>query len=117
MTLPKAVEQRGVEDIVQQRGLPGPGYAGDGGETPQGEGDVDSLQLVLPGAPGPGPRSTMKSAALRVCSSCSTTTRVLPRSRNRRRVSIKRALSRWWRPMVGSSRMYSTPTRDEPICG
>ena len=30
--------------------------------------------------------------------------------------AIRRALSRWCRPMLGSSRMYSTPIRPEPIC-
>ncbi len=25
-------------------------------------------------------------------------------------------MSRWCRPMLGSSRIYSTPVRDEPIC-
>ena len=57
----------------------------------------------------------MWSAVSMVSSSCSTTITVLPRSRSRSRVSIRRRLSRWCRPMEGSSRMYSTPTRLEPI--
>ena len=51
-----------------------------------------------------------------VSSSCSTTITVLPWSRSRLRVAIRRSLSRWCRPMLGSSRMYSTPIRLEPIC-
>ena len=47
-----------------------------------------------------------------VSSSCSTTIRVLPRSRSRFRVASNLSLSRWCRPMDGSSR---TPIRDEPI--
>ena len=40
-----------------------------------------------------------------VASSCSTTISVLPRSRSRISVSISRRLSRWCRPIDGSSRM------------
>ena len=40
----------------------------------------------------------------RVSSSCWRTTRVFPRSRSPSRVSSRRSLSRWWRPMEGSSR-------------
>mgnify|MGYP001781739242 CR=1 FL=1 len=50
-----------------------------------------------------------------VSSSCSTTIRVLPRSRRFFRVASSRSLSRWWRPMEGSSRIYSTPIRLLPI--
>ena len=50
-----------------------------------------------------------------VSSSCSTTIRVLPRSRIRLRVLSSLSLSRWCRPMEGSSRMYNTPIRLEPI--
>jgi hypothetical protein len=49
-------------------------------------------------------------------SSCSTTMTVLPRSRSCSSVARSRALSRWCRPIDGSSRMYSTPTSREPIC-
>ena len=69
-----------------------------------------------PCSPAPGPMSTIQSAARIVSSSCSTTISVLPRSRRRLSVRIRRALSRWCRPMLGSSRMYSTPVRPEPIC-
>ncbi len=50
-----------------------------------------------------------------VSSSCSTTMTVLPRSRRRLRVPSSLWLSRWCRPMEGSSRIYSTPMREEPI--
>jgi hypothetical protein len=49
--------------------------------------------------------STTWSAARIVSSSCSTTITVLPRSRSRSSVAISRALSRWCRPIDGSSRM------------
>ena len=65
--------------------------------------------------PRPGPMSTIQSAVRMVSSSCSTTSSVLPRSRSRVRVAMSLALSRWCRPMDGSSRMYSTPIRLEPI--
>ena len=68
-----------------------------------------------PCSPAPGPRSTRWSAARIVCSSCSTTITVLPRSRSRSSVAISFELSRWCRPIEGSSRMYSTPTSEEPI--
>ena len=51
-----------------------------------------------------------------VSSSCSTTSKVLPKSRNPFNVSMSRSLSRWCSPMDGSSRMYNTPTKPEPIC-
>ena len=50
-----------------------------------------------------------------VSSSCSTTIRVLPKSRRCFSVPKSLSLSRWCRPMDGSSRIYSTPIRDEPI--
>ena len=68
-----------------------------------------------PCSPAPGPISTIWSAESMVSSSCSTTMRVLPRSRIPFRVASSRALSRWCRPMLGSSRIYSTPTSPEPI--
>ena len=70
---------------------------------------------VPPRSPAPGPKSTTTSASRMVSSSCSTTMTVLPMSRRRLRVSNSRWLSRWCRPMEGSSRMYSTPTKPEPI--
>jgi len=51
-----------------------------------------------------------------VSSSCSTTMSVLPMSRRFFIVLSSFALSRWCRPMLGSSRMYSTPMSEEPIC-
>ncbi len=57
----------------------------------------------------------MWSAASIVPSSCSTTITVLPRSRSRSRVAISFSLSRWWRPIEGSSSTYMTPTRLDPI--
>ena len=51
-----------------------------------------------------------------VSSSCSTTSRVLPRSRKSFMVCSSISLSRWCRPMDGSSRIYSTPISEEPIC-
>ena len=68
-----------------------------------------------PWTPAPGPRSTTWSAARMASSSCSTTMTVLPMSRRWVRVRSRRALSRWCRPMEGSSRMYMTPTRPAPI--
>jgi len=56
-----------------------------------------------PCTPAPGPRSTTWSAVRIASSSCSTTITVLPRSRRRFSVSSSRSLSRWWRPMLGSS--------------
>ena len=52
-----------------------------------------------PCSPAPGPMSTTQSAVAMVSSSCSTTMRVLPRSRSRVSVSISRWLSRWCSPM------------------
>ena len=77
---------------------------------------VPSATTLPPCSPAPGPMSTMWSAERIVSSSCSTTMTVLPRSRRRSSVSMRRRLSRWCRPMLGSSRMYSTPTSAEPIC-
>ena len=51
-----------------------------------------------------------------VSSSCSTTISVLPRSRSCFNVASSLSLSLWCRPMLGSSRIYSTPVRPEPIC-
>ena len=56
-----------------------------------------------PCSPAPGPTSTTWSAIRMVSSSCSTTMTVLPRSRRRSKVVIRRLLSRWCRPMDGSS--------------
>lgn len=42
--------QVGVEDVVDQGRLPGAGDAGHGGQHAEREGDVDVLEVVLPGA-------------------------------------------------------------------
>ena len=68
-----------------------------------------------PCSPAPGPMSMTQSAVRIVSSSCSTTRTVLPRSRSRVSVAMSLALSRWWRPIDGSSRMYSTPISVVPI--
>ena len=68
-----------------------------------------------PCSPAPGPMSTTQSAVRMVSSSCSTTSTVLPRSRSRVSVAMSFALSRWCSPIDGSSRMYSTPIRLDPI--
>ena len=59
--------------------------------------------LSPPCSPAAGPRSTIQSAVRMVSSSCSTTSTVLPRSRNPFSVSSRRVLSRGCRPMEGSS--------------
>ena len=68
-----------------------------------------------PCTPGPGPMSMMQSASRIASSSCSTTMTVLPRPRSRTRESSSRRLSRWCKPIEGSSRMYITPTSPAPI--
>ena len=68
-----------------------------------------------PCSPAPGPMSMTQSAVRIVSSSCSTTSTVLPRSRSRVSVAISLALSRWWSPIDGSSRMYRTPISVVPI--
>ena len=76
---------------------------------------VPSATISPPWMPAPGPTSTIQSASSMVSSSCSTTISVLPRSRRPFRLFSSRRLSRWCRPMEGSSSMYSTPTRPLPI--
>ena len=49
--------------------------------------------------------SVIWSAASIVSSSCSTTSKVLPKSLSRFNVAISLSLSRWCRPMLGSSRI------------
>ena len=68
-----------------------------------------------PCSPAPGPMSMTQSAVRIVSSSCSTTRTVLPRSRSRVSVAMSFALSRWWSPIEGSSRMYRTPISVVPI--
>ena len=64
---------------------------------------VPSAMTLPPWAPAPGPMSTRWSAARIASSSCSTTSTVLPRSRRRVSVFSSRSLSRWCRPIDGSS--------------
>ncbi len=77
---------------------------------------VPSATTSPPCSPAPGPMSMTWSAERIVCSSCSTTITVFPRSRSRSSVLMSFELSRWCKPIDGSSRMYSTPTSDDPIC-
>ena len=77
---------------------------------------VPAHTISPPCTPAPGPTSTTKSAARIVSSSCSTTISVLPTSRSLVSVAISLALSRWCSPILGSSRMYSTPVSPLPIC-
>ena len=69
-----------------------------------------------PRRPAPGPKSTTWSADSIVSASCSTTMTLLPRSRRRRSVAMRRRLSRWCRPIDGSSSTYMTPESSEPSC-
>ena len=77
---------------------------------------VPSAITSPPCSPAPGPISTMWSAANIVSSSCSTTITVLPRSRRCFSVPRSLSLSLWCSPILGSSKIYATPTRPEPIC-
>ena len=76
---------------------------------------VPAVSNSPPRTPGPGPKSTIVSAASMVSSSCSTTMRVLPRSRSRSSEASNCALSRGCKPIEGSSRTYKTPTKPAPI--
>ena len=49
-------------------------------------------------------------------SSCSTTSTLFPKSRNRFSVPINRSVSTGCNPMLGSSKTYSTPASPAPIC-
>ena len=77
---------------------------------------VPTATTLPPCSPAPGPISTMQSAASIVSSSCSTTSTELPKSRRCIRVCSSLSLSLWCSPMLGSSRIYATPTSPEPIC-
>ena len=69
-----------------------------------------------PCTPAPGPISIIWSAAYIVSSSCSTTITEFPKSLSFLRVASNLSLSLWWSPMLGSSRIYNTPVKPEPIC-
>ncbi len=60
-----------------------------------------------PRSPASGPRSITQSALLMTSRLCSITTTVLPASTSRPRTSSSRRTSSKWRPVVGSSSMYS----------
>ena len=60
--------------------------------------------------------STSISAARMVSSSCSTTIKLLPKSRRFFKVAKSFLLSYWWSPIDGSSKTYKTPVNAEPIC-
>ena len=74
----------------------------DSGKRMSSSGDP-SATIRPPWTPAPGPRSITQSADRIVSSSCSTTMTVLPRSRIDWSVSMSLRLSRWWRPIDGSS--------------
>ena len=76
---------------------------------------VPCATISPPCTPAPGPISITWSAALIASSSCSTTITVLPKSRRWNKVFNKRWLSRWCKPIDGSSRIYITPTSPAPI--
>ena len=65
---------------------------------------VPSAHISPPCFPAPGPISIIWSAHLMASSSCSTTITVLPRFLRLFRVLISFSLSRWWRPIEGSSK-------------
>ena len=64
-----------------------------------------------PNLPASGPMSMMWSAARRMSSSCSTTTTVLPNDCKSLSTFISLNVSRECSPMLGSSSIYSEPTR------
>ena len=77
--------------------------------------NVPCAMMRPPCMPAPGPMSMMWSAARIMSSSCSTTSTLLPISRRCFKVAIRRSLSRWCRPMLGSSSTYITPVSPLPI--
>ena len=89
---------------------------------PVNESALLAISLAVPSAitwppctPAPTPMSMIWSARRMASSSCSTTITVLPRSRKRVSVCSKRSLSRWCKPMDGSSSTYITPIKPAPI--
>ena len=75
---------------------------------------VPSKHTLPPATPAPGPRSTTWSAIAIVWGLCSTTSTVLPLSRNRRSNSFIRWMSCGCRPAVGSSKTYVMSVREDP---
>ena len=74
-----------------------------------------ALMIRPPCIPAPGPISTTKSAASIISLSCSTTITEFPASRKRLSELIKRVLSRWCKPIEGSSKTYRTFINSDPI--
>ncbi len=75
---------------------------------------VSNATISPPRSPAPGPRSRMRSAAIMICGSCSTTTREFPASRSRCMTWVTRCMSRGCRPMDGSSSTNSVFTSEVP---
>ncbi len=75
---------------------------------------VPSNTICPPRSPGPGPKSSTRSAASMTAGSCSTTTRVLPASRRRSMAWVMRCMSRGCRPMLGSSSTNKVLTSEVP---
>ena len=76
---------------------------------------VPSAMILPPCTPAPTPTSMIWSARRMASSSCSTTITVLPKSRKRVNVCSSRSLSRWCKPIDGSSSTYITPIKPAPI--
>ena len=77
---------------------------------------VPSLIILPPKRPAFGPISITQSARSIMSLSCSTTKTELPISRKFSSELISRSLSLWCKPILGSSKIYNTPTNCEPIC-
>jgi hypothetical protein len=86
-----------------------------GGAFCRNSAGAPSATMRPPAAPARGPKSSKRSACRITSRSCSTISSVLPRSRSLASARISRNVSRGCRPMVGSSRTYSTPERPLPI--
>ena len=75
---------------------------------------VPSNTTWPPRSPGPGPMSTIRSAANMTAGSCSTTTKVLPASRKRNMAWVILCMSRGCKPMLGSSNTNKVLTNEVP---
>ena len=75
---------------------------------------MPSKTICPPRSPGPGPISTIRSAANITAGSCSTTTKVLPASRRRNMAWVMRCISRGCKPMLGSSNTNKVFTNEVP---
>ena len=87
--LARAAGRRAFGDLDRLRRRTGTGRSATSGLAMISSG-VPIATTWPPSSPAPGPRSTTKSAARMVSSSCSTTSTVLPRSRRRLSVSSSR---------------------------